>query len=397
MSTDTLYEFLADSPVNLHESVYSFLGQRARHLDNPQELNWVFGDSVVRFLAPVLYFLHIQKQTVLSEDVLALARGIYFENLARWMMREKQLEKILDALAESDIDVIPLKGAILQSILYRDRGLRSMADIDILVRPENFLTAAGLLIQAGLQLTQPKNINLAELERLPPDTRPGELTFHDGQGFLIDLHQSLMPSNWFASIYTVNMRAVWARSLSLSEQQQAAIMAGEGFWKRLLSPYDMLAHLCLHSALHGLQNTKSYLDVDLWLRNVPESWDWQHFIEIVNQWHVRSAVYHVLVICQKMLGTPVPVGVLAQLDPGRLARWRVRWLISPEIILSGRKSLGVRYPTLVKLALADQLSKIILSLIRVAFPHQSRYSKHHTQPGLLGHWLHIIEVIKRGD
>lgn len=397
MSPETLHEFLTDSSVNLHESVLHFLGQRAKHIGNPRELNWVFADPVLRFLAPVLFFLHKEKQIILPEDVLALARNRYFENLARWMMGEKQLNKILRALDDAHIDVIPLKGAVLQSILYRDRGLRSMADIDILVRSENFLLAANLLSQAGLQLSQPKNVTLAELEHLPLDILPGELTFHDGQGFLIDLHQSLMPSNWFASVYTVNMQAVWARSLLLSEEQQAAIMAGEDFWKHLLSPYDMLAHLCLHSALHGLQNTKSYLDVDLWVRSIPKEWNWGHFIEIVNQWHVRSAVYHILVICQRMLGTPIPANILAQLDPGWLARKRVGWLISPEIILSGRKSLGVRYPTLVKLALADQLSQIILSLVRVAFPDKPRYSKHHSQSGLLGHWLHIIDVIKRGD
>jgi hypothetical protein len=146
-----------------------------------------------------------------------------------------------------------------------------------------------------------------------------------------------------------------------------------------------------------LQVLKNYLDVDLWIRNLPSYWEWSRFIEIANQWQIRSAVFHVMLICRKFMATPVPEEVIKQIDPGWLARWRVRQLISPETLLADRSSLGKRYPTLVKLALADHLSSILLAVLKLAFPDKSMYTRHPVRQGILGHWLHVLDVIKRGD
>jgi hypothetical protein len=195
----------------------------------------------------------------------------------------------------------------------------------------------------------------------------------------------------------VDFSAIWERSIHLSAEEQVAKNAGAGLWKQLLSPYDMLAHLCLHSALHGLQVLKNYLDVDLWIRNLPANWNWSRFIEIANQWQIRSVVFHVFSICKQFMETPVPDEILTQVNPGWLACWRVRLLISPQKIMANRPSLGKRFPTLVKIALADHVSKIFLAVGKLAFPDSSMYTNHQTKQGIVGHWLHILEVIKRGD
>ena len=57
-------------------------------------------------------------------------------------------------------------------------------------------------------------------------------------------------------------------------------------------------------------------------------------------------------------------GVLERLDPGWLARLRVRLLITPESLLANRRTLGRRYPALVKLASIDSLPRIFLTLIK---------------------------------
>ncbi len=97
------------------------------------------------------------------------------------------------------------------------------------------------------------------------------------------------------------------------------------------------------------------------------------------------------------MATPVPADVLRQIDPGWLARWRVRQLITPETLLADRSSLGKRYPTLVKLSLGDRILSIFRTVLKLVFPGKSMYTKHPVQQGLLGHWLHVLDVIKRGD
>lgn len=390
------YEFLSETPVDLQDSVLHWLSQRAYYSGHSDDMEWVLQDPTVVFLLPALYILNKQEKIQLSEKVCKAAKNAYLLNKARWMASEYRLKPILDVLYQADIEVIPLKGSILQSLLYRDSGLRSMADIDILVRPEKYLYSANLLTQCGLTHVQRNGLSLAELEKLPEAQLPGELTFHDEKGLGIDLHQSVMPSQWFSTAYCVDMNAVWERSVRLVEAEQATMSEG-CLWKQFLSSYDMLAHMCLHSALHGLQNTKNYLDIDLWIRNLPASWNWCQFTDIVNQWRIRSAVFHVLVLCRRFMGTPVPDDILRQIDPGWLARWRVRQLLSPEIIMADRPSMGRRYPTLVKLALADRVSQIFLSIVRVVFPERSIYQGRHPPKGILGHWLHVFNVIKRGD
>jgi len=314
------------------------------------------------------------------------------------MVREHRLKRILDVLYQADIEVIPLKGGILQGLLYRNSGIRSMDDLDILVRPENYKSSANLLIRSGLMLVPTNRFqSLAQLDEFPDTDWPGELSFNDGQGFAIDLHRNLVTSQWFSTVYYLDMKAVWERSVRLSDDEQGAKAAGAGLWKVLLSPYDMLAHLCLHSALHGLQIMKNFLDIDLWIRNLPTSWDWGQFMEIVNQWQIRSAVFHVMTFCKEFLGTPVPEEVLRQIDPGWLARWRVRKLISPQKLMADRPSLGKRYPTLVKISLVDHISEMFLTIIKLTFPGRALYTRHYTKQGIIGHWLHIFDVIKRGD
>ena len=392
-----LNDFPANSAVKLQEAVDHFLHQRASFMKKSPSLDWVISDPVLHFLTPVLYFLDKEELLALPKDLREQAAAAYFLNKARWSIGEARLRQIVGELHQAGIEVIPLKGAILQSLLYRDNGLRAMNDIDILVRPADFLRAAELLLETGLQLSPHTKWPVEALSDFPASELPGELTFYDGHGFGFDLHRSLMPTNWFSGIYRVDMDEVWSRSLLLSEAQQASVLTGLGLWKRLLSPYDIFAHLCLHLGLHGLQNTKSYLDLDVWVRNLPDSWDWQVFLETVNRWQIRSSVYHSLIFCIQLLGTPVPQSVLEQLDPGWLARWRVQALISARVLLSNRPSLGFRYPTLVKLALSDSLVQIFNALWRVIFPNKSMLLTHPSQGGLFGHWLHILDVIRRGD
>jgi hypothetical protein len=165
---------------------------------------------------------------------------------------------------------------------------------------------------------------------------------------------------------------------------------------RNLSHYDTLAHLCLNLALHGLKNLQSYLDIDLWIRNLSDSWDWEEFLERVFQWQIRSVTYHVLSICKYLFDTPLPENILQRLDPGRLARWRVTLLISSQSILADRPSLGKRYPTLVKLALIDSFPLILVTLRRLFLPGKAWREYNPYGRSLFAHWSHVSHVVNKG-
>jgi hypothetical protein len=97
------------------------------------------------------------------------------------------------------------------------------------------------------------------------------------------------------------------------------------------------------------------------------------------------------------MNTPLPGDLLQRLDPSWLARLRVKLLISTQSILANRPSLGKRYPTLVKLALIDSLPLILVTLLKLAFPPKTLHDYSPSRRSLLARWLHVLQVVKRGD
>lgn len=380
--------------------VLHLLQKRSSYLNlkHGEDFAWVFRDPVVGHLATVLYLLDKEGKIELSAQTRQAAEITYFTNIASWVRREYQLKAVLEMLDNAGIVVIPFKGAILQSQLYRNSGLRPMGDIDILVCPEDYLPAARLLLEQGFRLILESGFqNLSELENLAAELQPGELAFKGPQGLAIDLHQNPVTFHWFSPAYALNIPGIWERSILLSDEQRNQKEFGNGLWKRIFSEYDTLGYLCLHLALHGLQAKRSLLDIDLWIRNLPETWQWERFLEIVNQWKIRSVVFHAFSICKDLMQTPLPDGLLDTLDPGWFARIRVKSLITSQSILADRPTFGKRYPTLVKLALVDRFSTILVMLIQAAFPSKEWRKHNSSWRGLLSHWLHILHVVKRGD
>lgn len=385
------------NPADIQAPILSWLNQRACHVQPAENWDWVMQDPVVGRFAAVLFILGRRGVVSLSEQTRHEVAQIYWGNKARWLVRENQLKQVLSAFRQQGLAAIPLKGAALLGTLYKDIGLRSMSDVDILVQPENFVAAVNTLRQLGFQpCPKDEYEDFTWLEKLPKAYWPKELSFHDQHGLVIELHQHLINA-WFLPVFPLNMDALWARSISLSSADQSLENSGENLWERRLSPYDTLAYLCLHLALHGLQFPQTCLDIDLWIRNLPEPWDWERFLERVDQWQTRSAVYHALCLCRDFMATPLPDDLLARLDPGWLARLRVSLLISSGSILADRPSPGKRYPTLVKLALMDRLPLILVTLLKLAFPDQAWRAHNPSGRGLLSHWLHVLHIVKRGD
>lgn len=384
-------QYSRSDSVNLDEPVLFWLKKRTRFITDKDNLTWVIQDPIISHLIPTFFVLDKKGSLHLSDEMRDLARKAYLKNKLLSVWREAQLNSILNVFDAAGIQVIPLKGVILQSTLYEDPAVRPMSDVDLLVRPKDFLQSIELLSHHGMQL-QLKGIykeGIEQLVEMPRDWRPNAVSFTNEKGLSLDLHQSFL-NPWFKPAYLLNMGLVWERSSPLAA-------ATGNLWDVGLSPYDMLAHLCLHLALHGLQSMHSYLDIDLWLRGLPDDWDWDLFLNVVEEWQIRSATYHVFLFCRAFMNTPIPDNILKKLDPGRFARWRVRVLITSESLLEDRSSLGRRYPTLVKMVVVDRMSSIAKTLYHLIFPNKKRRAYLPSQQSLLRHWIHIFKVLERGD
>lgn len=75
----------------------------------------------------------------------------YASNAQRIAKMHGELKEILALFAQNNIQLIPLKGSILSANFYKDPACRPMADLDLLIRPEDFEASAELLGQLSYE------------------------------------------------------------------------------------------------------------------------------------------------------------------------------------------------------------------------------------------------------
>jgi hypothetical protein len=351
--------------------------------------------SHLDFLSPCLFYLEREGAIHLDEAQLRLCRQKYLSNTARWLRIEHHLAQILADLSRAGIKAALLKGADLILRLYPTPGLRSMGDVDLLVPDQDFFPAAQVILQAGYSLRHPELLDALQDQA---GAQLLEITFIHPQGLALDLHRHWVSTPWFLPAFPIAMQPVFDRASRQPAYPHASAAMRDEVLSTLcaLSPADTLAYLCLHQAMHGLQLLRSYLDIDLMIRSLPQLWDWQGFLSQISEWKMKNVVYHVFTYCQDFMDTPLPPNLLSQLDPGSAARRRIRLLVTGQKLLKQQKSIGQRYPTLVKLALAQDY-RTILRLLWQALMDRPGGVPQDKKTSLLHHWRHLWHVVRRGD
>ena len=85
----------------------------------------------------------------LDTDIVQKAKAAYLETSWQNLARVARLLVVLRRFEEAGIPAVLLKGAALALRYYRNFGMRSMADIDLLVHPADVRRAATLLADLG--------------------------------------------------------------------------------------------------------------------------------------------------------------------------------------------------------------------------------------------------------
>ncbi|MCP9754761.1 hypothetical protein EGI26_06240 [Lacihabitans sp. CCS-44] len=117
-----------------------------------KEIDWHRLEKLAIFHAirPVLSdtFQRIGFENSLSKELKTrtLTQSIF--NLAT----NQELERLLDLLRKQGIDVLPYKGVLFISELYKNQQLRETHDLDLLVQPENAKKALEILLEDGYTL-----------------------------------------------------------------------------------------------------------------------------------------------------------------------------------------------------------------------------------------------------
>jgi hypothetical protein len=104
----------------------------------------------VHGLAPLLH-LKLQHAPWLDSAIKEWLARQYHCNVFRLTKMHSELKDILALFSRQQLPLIPLKGSILSTAYYSDPATRPMADLDLLIQPSHFASAARLLGQLGYQ------------------------------------------------------------------------------------------------------------------------------------------------------------------------------------------------------------------------------------------------------
>jgi hypothetical protein len=172
------------------------------------------------------------------------------KNLQNWfathtlrnLQMQNELQRQVSLLTGEGISVIPFKGPTLAEEAYGDIALRSFADLDLLVPPDQARDAARILLAQGYQtdfdLSQERWTGLQRVENHLP-------LYHPEQNWSVEIHWSL-----FHPMYALpfDLSAYWP-SLECGKVGR-------------LEREETLVMLCAHGTKHFWEQLKWLVDID---------------------------------------------------------------------------------------------------------------------------------------
>ena len=233
-----------------------------------------------------------------ARPALQILKSAYVATAARNAALFRVLKSALEAFSAERMRVIVLKGAALAELVYPDRALRPMADIDLLIREEDLEEAERRLRSIGYEAAHDPQTK-EELKRrhhhwVFRSVRPG------AGDIPIELHWNLDPPG---------RPAAWDIP-ALFDRAEAAPIAGAD--ALVLGPEDFLLHLCVHLCRHRFNGGVIALcDIAAAIsRPGKRLLDWTRFERLAAAAGASAYAFVLLQLATDLLGADVPPSIL---------------------------------------------------------------------------------------
>ena len=223
-------------------------------------------------------------------------REAYFSAAARNMRLYQQLLQTVSLFNRHGINVILLKGAHLAEGVYGNIALRSMSDVDLLVRKNDLQAVHEILVNDGYSYAHEGS--LSNTKHLPP--------YRKEKGVCLEIHFHITDPPYADRI---NINEMWQRACQANYQ---------GVDVLTLSLEDLYLHLCLHSALqHGFDTgLVSCLDITALIENNLEKIDWELLWKRGREWGIERSIFLMAALAERMLGVPIPSPIAGKIETG---------------------------------------------------------------------------------
>jgi hypothetical protein len=209
---------------------------------------------------------------------------------------EQRIIGILDFFAARSVDVMLVKGAALDRVVFTRPGLTMSGDVDVVVNcdqtdlSEEEGEAARALLRRG-------ETELQGLIRVEAEWR----THHDVS---------------MDGVLPVDFRAIWRRARPIDVLGRRALV---------MSPEDMLITACISSCRRRFFRLKSLCEIS----EITRAWDldWTQIVDDARRWNCSAIVYAALLASKLSLGCRVPEPVFDELAVGIVRRRVIRHLV----------------------------------------------------------------------
>ena len=277
---------------------YANEAAKAEQLANVTPGQWQMVAELARQhgVAALLYHDLQPLWSAMPDEVADELKQKYRQNVQRNFRLYLWLGKILQVLNAKNIAVLVLKGSYLADAVYDNVGLRTMGDVDLLVKRDHLLRVEEELLALGFMPEEYSRVITEEnhhfLYKLP------------GTGLLVEIHWAILDSSYSSNI---DMDGLWSRARPVMLAQSPALA---------FSPEDLLLYLCLHIANHvDNMRIRMLCDIGEVVRYFGTELDWEEISTRARQWGKARAVYVVSRLAQELLGVVVPADWLASLLP----------------------------------------------------------------------------------
>ena len=228
----------------------------------------------------------------------------YQTNLRKSLILAAELIRILDRMDAIGVEAMPYKGLTLAETMYGNMALRPAGDIDLLIRPRDFLQIKDAVRELGYTPHMP----LSAAEEQAYLASGYECAFDCAAGRnLLELQWALQPRFYAVDI---DMDALFRRAVRVS-------VAGRSV--KRLSTEDMLVVLALHAAKHAWGRLIWLCDIAQILRLPNLNWDW--IVDQAAKLGILRIFSVTLWLTNVLLGAPLPPSVSITLldDPVTVA------------------------------------------------------------------------------
>ncbi len=267
-----------------------------------KDINWGELLAQLRYyqISPLFYF-NLQRQGLMErfpDNVQKELKHDYLQTHSINLAYYTELKSVLQLFQEAGIDCLVLKGAALAPTVYRNLGIRSFADIDLLLHPED-IDRAGKLLEGRYQCDTP----------LPLSVRARQCYFHLCYKRKAAPHLSLELHWGFFSPTTpleLDMGFFWRERQSVTAVDCHFSTPGRE---------ALFMHQCLHFSGHYFLSWRDLCDIDWFLNPEEPVLDWNAVLKVTKKHHLEARLYYPLLLAKQLLGVFLPHQVMEALEP----------------------------------------------------------------------------------